>query len=134
MHITNELFTDEFQYKLIEAQFVDIEEDQINNRNLQQNDKVLNIEVHDDCLEIQIKRKVSFSPPGLFEITVTFSVRRFFNEPVKKETITVDNLSDLEINDIIAGTMARASSIISSITGQFTNAPVITPPIYISEE
>lgn len=136
MRITNDIFEDGFQYRLLEARFLDVEDVPAEGKVFEQIDKLENIVIDENerSIEAYFSRTIRFSPMGPFEITISFIVKRIFIESANPNDYSLEKLSDEEINEILAGTMSRASAVISSITGLFTNGPLITPPVFITEE
>ncbi len=85
-------------------------------------------------VEFGITRRMDFDPEGVFEIIVTYSVRRVLNdEYVNADLDFREILKTFEVKDfnMLCGNVFSAMSLIISQFTQLSNGiPMVSPPVY----
>ena len=94
-------------------------------------------EVHEEMFSVALRRHVFCIPEAMFDITVEFEVARWREEKASESFLDYDlnSLINNDNVDMFTGyNFNRASAIISALATNFGLNPLITPPVYLTED
>ena len=130
-----ELFEDEYQFRLKSAEYRSVEATpRSDDFRLKIIDNI-NTQREDALLKVEFCRAVCFEPEVLFSVDVVFEIILTFKSP-KEDYDKIDWKKELVETETkcFSNVISRSSNLIASITSSCGMQPVITPPVFISED
>lgn len=88
------------------------------------------------AVEFDVVRRMDFEPEGVFEIIVSFTVRRVLTDEYANADVDfrefLHTLAPAEINMLCGNVFSSMSLLISQLTAISNNVPMVSPPMFVA--